>query len=145
MNIRKIEVVDLPQVLDLILELAEFEKGLHEVTNSLNQMEKDFEAKLFDCIVAELDEKIVGMSLYYFRYSTWKGKRFYLEDLIVTKSYQGSGIGKALFDYSIQIARDENCSGMTWQVLDWNTPAIDFYKKYQVSFDGQWVNVGLEF
>ncbi len=144
MNIRKATQKDITFIYKLIIELADFEKGLHQVTNTEAQLLQDFNDKLFDCVVAEDNKKIVGMSLYYFRYSTWKGKRLYLEDLIVTETYKNQGIGKALLDQTIQIAKETNCSGMIWQVLDWNTTAIDFYKKYKTTFDNEWINVHLE-
>ena len=80
------------------------------------------------------------MALYYIRYSTWKGRRIYLEDIIVTEEMRGKGYGKILFEKVLQTAKDRNYAGMVWQVLDWNTPAIDFYKKYDAEFDGGWLN-----
>ena len=85
------------------------------------------------------------MSLYYIRYSTWKGRRLYLEDIIVTESMRGKGFGKLLLDHTIEYAKEQGYSGMMWQVLDWNTPAIDFYKKYNTKFDGEWINVNIDF
>jgi len=137
---------DLPRVLELIKELAEFERAPHEVTNTLELMEHDgFGPKpIYGFFVAENKTGIVGLSLYYWRYSTWKGKRLYLEDIIVTEKERCSGIGKLLFDRTMQHALDENCTGMMWQVLDWNEPAIKFYKKYGSKLDGEWVNCSLE-
>ena len=145
MNIRQGTKQDLPQVLALIQELADYEKAAHEVTNTLAMMEEDGfgENPIFDFIVAEEGDKIVGISLYYFRYSTWKGKCLYLEDLIVTERLRGKGIGKLLFDETVRFAKKTNCKVMTWQVLDWNEPAINFYKKYDSIFDGEWVNCKL--
>lgn len=137
---------DLPRVLELIKELAEFERAPHEVTNTLALMEHDGFGPnpIYGFFVAENASGIVGLSLYYWRYSTWKGKRLYLEDIIVTERERGSGIGKLLFDRTMQHALDENCTGMMWQVLDWNEPAIKFYKKYGSKLDGEWVNCSLE-
>lgn len=137
---------DLPRVLELIKELAEYERALHEVTNTVQRLEADgFGLQpLYGFYVAETDQGIVGLSLYYWRYSTWKGKRLYLEDIVVTQTERGKGIGKQLFDRTVQHALDENASGMMWQVLNWNEPAISFYKKYGSKFDGEWVNVTLE-
>jgi GNAT superfamily N-acetyltransferase len=137
---------DLPATLALIMELARFEKGEHEVINSLEKMERDGfgDSPLFGFFVAEADGVVVGLSLYYWRYSSWKGKRLYLEDIIVTESWRGKGIGKLLFDRTIRHAIQEGSSGMMWQVLDWNQPAIDFYKKYNARFDGEWINCYLE-
>ena len=137
---------DLPRVLELVKELAEFEKAPHEVINTVEQMELDGFGPnpIFGLFVAEVNDQIVGISLYYWRYSTWKGKRLYLEDIIVTESMRGAGIGKKLFDRTMEHALDENCSGMMWQVLDWNEPAINFYKKYGSKIDGEWMNCTLE-
>lgn len=90
-------------------------------------------------------EQVVGFALYYIRYSTWKGQRLYLEDLLVTDSMRGKGIGHMLFDRLIQECKDKKFSGMMWQVLDWNEPAINFYKKYNANLDGEWINGSLNF
>lgn len=137
---------DLPRVLELIKELAEFEKAPHEVINTVEMMEKDGfgDNSIYGFFVAENNDEIVGLSLYYWRYSTWKGKRLYLEDIIVTESQRGKGIGKLLFDRTMQYTLDSNCTGMMWQVLDWNEPAINFYKKYGSKLDAEWINCNLE-
>ena len=138
---------DLRYVLELIKELALYEKAPDEVTNTVEQMEIDgFGPKpVFGLFVAENEMGIVGISIYYWRYSTWKAKRLYLEDIVVTEKERGSGIGKLLFDRTMQHALDENCSGMMWQVLDWNEPAINFYKKYySAKMDSDWLNCSLE-
>lgn len=137
---------DLPRVLELIKELAEFEKAPHEVINTVEMMEKDGfgDNSIYGFFVAENNDEIVGLSLYYWRYSTWKGKRLYLEDIIVTESQRGKGIGKLLFDRTMQYTLDSNCTGMMWQVLDWNEPAINFYKKYGSKLDPEWINCNLE-
>lgn len=146
-DIRKGKKSDLPQVLELIRELARYEKAEHEVTNTLEAMERDGFGKnpIYDFLVAEEKGKIFGLSLYYYRYSTWKGKRLYLEDLIVTESKRGLGIGKKLFDQTMDVAKEKLCTGMLWQVLDWNDPAINFYKKYKTDFDGEWINCSINF
>lgn len=146
MTIRKGKKEDLPRVLELVKELALFEKAPHEVTNTLELMEHDGFGPdpIYGFFVAENEAGIVGLSLYYWRYSTWKGRRLYLEDIIVTESQRGKGIGKLLFDRTMQHALDENCTGMMWQVLDWNEPAINFYKKYGSKLDGEWINCNLE-
>lgn len=137
---------DLPRVLELVRELAEYERAPNEVTNTVAKMEMDGFGPnaVFGFFVAESDSSIVGLSLYYWRYSTWKGRRLYLEDIIVTDSHRGKGIGKQLFDQTMQKALDENCTGMMWQVLDWNEPAINFYKMYGAKLDGEWINCHLE-
>ncbi len=146
-TIRKGIKADLPQVLELIKELAIFEKALHEVDNTVEQMEIDGfgDSPTFDFFVAEKDAKIIGISIYYFRYSTWKGKRLYLEDLVVQESERGSGIGKLLFEKTIEQGKADKCTGMMWQVLDWNQPAIDFYKKYNARFEDEWLNCSINF
>ena len=146
MNIRTGEKKDLPRVLELVKELASYEKAPHEVINTVALMEQDgFGANpIYGLFVAENENGIVGISLYYWRYSTWKGKRLYLEDIIVTEKERGSGIGKLLFDRTMQKALEENSSGMMWQVLEWNKPAIKFYKKYGAKLDDEWTNCTLE-
>jgi GNAT superfamily N-acetyltransferase len=146
MTIREGKKDDLPRVLELVRELAEFERAPDEVINTVAAMERDGFGPnpIFGFFVAENAARIVGLSLYYWRYSTWKGKRLYLEDIIVTENERGRGIGKLLFDRTMQHALDENCSGMLWQVLDWNEPAINFYKKYGSKMDGEWINASLE-
>ncbi len=146
-NIRVGTKADLPSVLELVKELALYERAPHEVTNTVERMEKDgFGANpIYGLFVAENEKGIVGISIYYWRYSTWKGKRLYLEDIIVTEKERGSGIGKLLFDRTMQHALDEQCTGMLWQVLEWNEPAINFYKKYySAKLDGEWINCSLE-
>jgi len=137
---------DLPQVLELIKELAEYERAAQEVSNTLTMMEADGFGPnpLYGFFVAEEEARIHGLSLYYYRYSTWKGKRLYLEDIIVTQSQRGKGIGKDLFDVTMKKALSENCTGMMWQVLEWNEPAIEFYKKYNSRLDSEWINCHLE-
>lgn len=138
---------DLPQVFELIKELAAYENGLHEVENSVERMEEDGfgDHPIFDFFVAEEGENILGTSIFYYRFSTWKGKRLYLEDLVVRESKRGTGIGKLLLDRTVEKAKAENCTGMMWQVLDWNEPAINFYKKYGADLDGEWINCSLNF
>lgn len=145
-KIREGRKEDLPRVLELIKELALFERAPHEVTNTLEMLEEDgFGPRpVYGFFVAETSEKIIGLSLYYWRYSTWKGKRLYLEDIIVTESERGKGAGKLLFDRTMQKCLEENCTGMMWQVLEWNEPAIKFYQKYGSKLDAEWVNCNLE-
>ena len=143
--IRKAVRLDVPQIFDLITELAIFEKASHEVSNSPEQLLKDGfgENPLFGCYVALNHEKIIGMAIYYFRYSTWKGKRLYLEDIIVTENFRGHQVGTHLMKAVLDESLKTNCSGVIWQVLDWNTPAIEFYKKYNPVFDSEWINVSM--
>ena len=145
--IRKAVKEDCPQILELIKELALYEKAPDEVTVSLEEMEAcGFgEKPVWGALVAEVNHKIIGIALYYDRYSTWKGRRLYLEDLIVTEKMRGAGIGKLLLDELISFAKENKYNGMVWQVLDWNEPAINFYKKYNADFDAGWLNVSVSF
>lgn len=145
-NIRAGRKEDLAQVLTLIKELATYEKALHEVTNTVTLMERDgFGGNpLFGFFVAEEERTILGISLYYYRYSTWNGKRLYLEDIVVTQTHRGKGIGHMLFEETMRYSLQSECTGMQWQVLDWNESAINFYKKYQSRLDNEWINCHLE-
>ncbi len=148
MKIREGKRSDLPEVLKLIIELAEYEKAAHEVETTVERMEIDGFGKnpIYGFFVAESEMgQIVGTAIYYYRYSTWKGKRMYLEDLVVSEASRGQGIGKMLFDEVIKKGKAEQCTGMMWQVLDWNEPAINFYKKYyNAHLDGEWINCSLD-
>ena len=144
-KIRIAQKEDCPRLMELIHELALFELAPEEVTVTLLEFEEaGFGSKpVWKAFVAEHDGKIVGMALYYVRYSTWKGKRLFLEDLIVTEEYRGKGIGKSLFDRIVVEARELGFNGMMWQVLDWNEPALNFYKKYEAAIDAEWLNASL--
>lgn len=146
-TIRKAVREDCAPMLELIKELAEYEKALHEVTLTLEQFTEDGfgKAPVWGAFVAEADRKIVGISLYYERYSTWKGRRLYLEDLVVTEAMRGKQIGRKLFEATMEYGKSGNYSGMVFQVLNWNEPAINFYKKYSAKFDDEWFNVSIEF
>lgn len=145
--IRKAVQKDCASMLELIKELAEYEKALHEVTVTLDEFTADgFGASpVWGAFVAELNGEIVGISLYYDRYSTWKGRRLYLEDLVVTERMRGKKIGKLLFDATLEYGKSNQYSGMVFQVLNWNESAINFYKKYSPKFDDEWLNVSIEF
>ncbi len=144
-TLRTGEKKDLPAVMALVQELALYEKAPNEVITSVAQMERDgFGAQpVFYFFVAEEEGVIVGMALYYFKYSTWKGRGIYLDDIVVTQPHRRRGIGKLLMDEMIRIAAREGAMKLEWQVLDWNTPAIEFYKKYQSELDGEWINCKL--
>lgn len=146
-HLRKAIAEDVPEILKLVRELAEYEHAPNEVTNTEERMMREGfgDQPAFECILAEDAGKVVGMSLYYFRYSTWKGKRLYLEDIVVYPEARGKGVGALLFEKTIQIAHETDCSGMMWQVLDWNEPAINFYKKYPTRMEGGWLNCHLDF
>ena len=147
LTIRNAVKADCPRLLELIKELALFENAPDEVTVSMQEFEDSGfgENPVWWAFVGEYEVKIIGMSLYYIRYSTWKGRRLYLEDIIITESMRGKGFGKDLLDHTIAYAKEQGYSGMMWQVLDWNTPAIDFYKKYNTKFDEEWINVNINF
>lgn len=145
-TIREATIDDCPRMLELVHELAVFERAPDEVTVTMEHfIQSGFGDKpVWWAIVAEVDGVVVGFALYYIRYSTWKGQRMYLEDILVTEEWRGKGAGKLLMDKLIQIAKAKGFSGMLWQVLDWNEPAINFYKKYNAKFDPEWVNVSIE-
>lgn len=137
---------DCPRLLELVKELAHYERAPHEVTVSLRHFEESGfgENPVWWALTAKHKEDIVGFALYYIRYSTWKGQRMYLEDIIVTEAWRGQGIGSLLMDALIEEGKAKGFNGMLWQVLNWNEPAINFYKKYNCKFDEEWVNVSLE-
>jgi GNAT superfamily N-acetyltransferase len=128
-----------------VQELADYEKASSEVTVSPEHfLESGFGANpVWWGFVAEYQGKIVAFALYYIRFSTWKGQAMYLEDILVTEEMRRNGAGKLLFEALIAEARDKGLNRMCWQVLDWNEPAINFYKKYNASFDGEWVNCAI--
>lgn len=144
-SIRKGTEADIAQALNLVKELAAYEKAPLEVEVTPEEMKAwGFGPnKQFDFYVAEAEGTIVGLALYYFKYSTWKGKCLFLEDIIVTESQRGKGLGKLLFDRVVQVSKETKVRRMEWQVLDWNTPAIEFYKKYAAGLDSEWINCKL--
>lgn len=144
-KLRRATQEDIPSILELVHALAVFEKAPEEVTATVQDyVENGFgDHPIFSCLLAYHDDQLAGFSLWYYRFSTWKGKRLYLEDLYVKDDFRGKGIGQQLIEACIEEAKRTNCTGMMWQVLDWNTPAIEFYKRYNASFDGEWINVNL--
>ena len=146
MIIRKATKNDMPSVLELIQELATFEKEPDAVVVTVDDLVRDgfSENPLFQCFVAEVDGEIIGMALYYYRYSTWKGKTIHLEDLIVKEDKRGTGAGFALYSEIIKKGKAENVRRIEWNVLDWNTPAIDFYEKSGANVLKDWCVVQMD-
>ena len=146
MEIRRAKKEDCPRLLELIQELALYERAPQEVTVTLEHFtESGFgEQPIWWAFVAEENGFIHGFALYYIRYSTWKGQAMYLEDILVTEKSRGQGIGKLLFDQLIEEARARQFKRIVWQVLEWNEPAINFYKKYQANLDPEWWNGSID-
>src|SRR5688572_18413570 len=144
-TIRKAVKEDCPRLLELIKELAIYEKAPNEVTVSLEHFTESGFGKdpVWWAFVAEENGIIQAFALYYIRYSTWKGQRMYLEDILVTESFRGKRIGQLLMDRLIIEAKEKNLHGITWQVLEWNETAIKFYSKYNPVFDNEWVNCSI--
>ena len=140
--IRKGTVEDVPAAFSLIKELALYEKAPEQVTITLEELVEDGfgQNPIYGLFVAEINSEVVGIALYYEKYSTWQGRCIYLEDIVVTESQRGKGIGHQLFQAVISVVKERNSARMEWQVLDWNEPAINFYKKYNANLDGEWLN-----
>lgn len=136
---------DLSAIYDLIMELAIYEKAPEQVENSVERMLEDGFGPnpVFGFFVCEEKNTIIGTAIYYYRYSTWKGKAMYLEDLVVSEKHRGKGYGKALLDAVVHKAKETKCKQVRWQVLDWNTPAIEFYKNLNAELDEEWINCTL--
>ena len=144
-TIRKGELRDVRAMYALVLELATFENAAHEVTNTIEEMEKDgFGSNpAFEFLVAETSNEIIGVAIYFIKYSTWKGKGVYLDDIVVSQPFRHQGVGTMIFDALINECAKHKAKLLHWQVLDWNEPAIAFYKKYQASFDPEWIDCKL--
>lgn len=145
-TIRKAVKADCSRMMELIQELAIYEKAPDEVTVRFDHfVDSGFgDNPVWWAFVAETDGKVQAFALYYIRYSTWNGQRMYLEDLLVTEELRGQGMGKLLFEQLIAEAKLKKYSGIAWQVLDWNEPAINFYKKLDgVNFDAGWINCSM--
>lgn len=145
-QIRRAEKNDCTRMMELVRELALYENAPEQVTVTPEHFEESGfgPTPVWWAFVAESAGTVVGLALYYIRYSTWKGSRMFLEDIVVTESARGKGVGKLLFDRLIVEAKEKKLSGMVWQVLEWNEPAINFYKKYNAKFDPEWWNASIE-
>jgi len=143
-RIRSAAEKDFPVIMEMIKELAVFEKAPDQVRNTVEQMQR--EKDYFKALVAEKsDGEIIGMAVFFFAYYTWVGKSLYLDDLYVKEKYRGQGVGKALLEKVLEFARQNRCKRVRWQVLEWNTPAIEFYKKMGVRLDDEWINCDVEY
>ncbi|AXT61465.1 GNAT family N-acetyltransferase [Aquimarina sp. AD10] len=144
--IRDANPEDMGQVLELIQELATFEKEPDAVEVTVDELitEGFGEQPLFHCFVAEVDKKIVGIALVYFRFSTWKGRSIHLEDLIVKESMRGTGLGSALYAQVMKYAKEKGVRRVEWVVLDWNQNAIDFYEKSGATLLKDWYLVQMD-
>jgi GNAT superfamily N-acetyltransferase len=145
-NIRPAQKEDCIRIMEMVRELAKYERAPAEVTVTLDHfVQSGFgPAPVWRAFVAEVDGILQGFALYYIRYSTWKGQRLYLEDFYVRDEMRGKGLGKLLFEKIISEAKEQKLNGIQWQVLEWNEPAINFYKKYNAAFDGEWYNCAIQ-
>lgn len=144
-NIRTATAEDLSAIRALVVELAIYEKEPEAVTATLSDYQRDFAKGWFEAIVAETssennENEIIGMMLFFEAYSTWKGRMLYLDDFVVKQSLRGKGVGQQLFEAFLEIAKNKAVNMVKWQVLEWNTPAIKFYKKYKANFENDWHN-----
>lgn len=139
-EIRKATKADIEGIRNLVIELAIYEKEPDAVTATFEDYLEDFENGWFESHVAILNHEIVGMILYYNTYSTWKGRMLYLEDFVVSEQHRRKGIGEQLFEQLFKIAKEKRVRLIKWQVLDWNEPAINFYKKYDAIMEDNWNN-----
>ncbi|HLF62479.1 MAG TPA: GNAT family N-acetyltransferase [Saprospiraceae bacterium] len=143
--IRQAVVSDLEAILQLVRELAEYEQAPGKVTATLATYQDAFTAGYFEALVADLNGEIVGTSIYFRAFSTWKGRMMYLEDFVVHEEYRRHGIGRLLFEAFLEKAQEAQSVLCKWQVLRWNEPAINFYRKYDTVFDDEWVDVKIYF
>ena len=142
-SIRPATEADFEAILGLIKELALFEKAPEKVINTVEQMKAE-QAYFQAWVAKKTDGEVIGFALFYFVYYTWVGKSLYLDDLYVKQAYRGHKIGSKLLDKVIEIGKQNECKRIRWQVLDWNTPAIEFYKKLGAGLDDEWINCDLE-
>lgn len=144
-KIRRAEKKDCPRLLELVKGLATYERAPEQVTVTLEHFEESGFGNnpVWWAFVAEIDGIVYGFALYYIRFSTWKGQRMYLEDIYITNEMRGKNLGKLLFEALIQEAKERELNGIVWQVLEWNEPAINFYKKFGADFDSEWINCSI--
>ena len=139
-KVRKAKEKDLEAIHQLVRELAIYENAEHEFVADISTYEENFKAGVFEAIVVEAGDEVVGMALYYLTFSTWKGRMMYLEDFVVRASHRGKGIGQLVFDAFKEESVRQNCQLAKWQVLDWNEPAIKFYEKNNATIEKEWWN-----
>ena len=144
-NLRKAVKNDMPGIHALVCELAEYEKGLDKVTTTPESYNADYDDGWFDSFIAESDGEIIGIALYTRMFSTWRGRMLYLEDFVVKESARGQGVGKKLFEAFLDEAHRQKATLVKWQVLDWNKPGINFYRKYDTVFDKEWIDCKIYF
>jgi GNAT superfamily N-acetyltransferase len=138
--IRKAEKRDIPAIHELVRELAIYERAEEQFVAGISEYERDFQEGVYQALVAEAQGQVVGMTLYYVAYSTWKGRMFYLEDFVVKQAWRRFGVGQQLFDAFLEDARQAGCRLVKWQVLDWNEPALQFYAKNNAIIEKEWWN-----
>ena len=138
--IRKATLADMSAIYDLVIALAVYENEPDAVVATLEEYQDNFQQNVFYASVAEAQGKVIGMALYYLTYSTWKGRMLYLEDFVVYEEYRRKGIGQLLFDATLATAKEMNCKLLKWQVLDWNEPALEFYRKNKAIIEKEWWN-----
>lgn len=141
--VRKATVRDLPDIHALVRELAVFEQSPEAVKTTVEVYDRDFKNGCFDAFILEQSSTIIGMALFYWGYSTWKGRMLYLDDLVITEAHRRQGLGSLLFEAIVKEGRQQGASLIKWQVLDWNEPALQFYKKHGATIETDWYNAKL--
>ena len=144
-QIRKAVISDIPSIFNLVLELAVYEKEPDAVETTIADFESAFEHNVFDAYVATHEDQVIGMALFYMTFSTWKGRCLYLEDFYVQPEYRKHSIGQRLFNAFVEEAKRQNVPMAKWQILDWNEPALSFYRKNQATIETNWWNGKLFF
>jgi GNAT superfamily N-acetyltransferase len=139
-EIRKATIFDIPDIHALVRELAEYEKSPDQVIASVEDYQRDFRSGCFEAVVAVQQSEIRGMALFFRAYSTWKGRMLYLDDLVVSEPFRRRGLGGLLFQAVLNEARSQGAKLLKWQVLDWNEPALQFYKSYDAVIESEWYN-----